>query len=165
MFSNVLEAVGQDRSEQATQTAASGFDAIRRGVKGGIIGTFVMTAFRIPITRSLPPTANFWAKYVAAGPPEEYTVQGIVLHLLYGTASGIAFILCCAPGGTGSDVTDEQQGILRGIAFGLFLSVFGERIVLKRLLDMDLEANEQLIFHVSHIIYGLTLGTWVGSNT
>ncbi|RRJ33866.1 hypothetical protein EIK79_03090 [Halocatena pleomorpha] len=134
------------------------------GGKGGLIGTLVMTAFRVPITRSLPPTANFWAKYIAGGSSEEHTVHGIILHLVYGTVGGVAFVLCCAPGGTGSDVADEWQGIVRGTAFGLLLSVFGVHIVLKWLLDMDLEANERLIFHVGHIIYGLTLGTWVGSN-
>jgi hypothetical protein len=29
---------------------------------------------------------------------------------------------------------------------------------------MDLDADEALIFHVGHAIYGIALGAWVGSN-
>lgn len=164
MFSNVLETAVKWHAERSDETVPSGLDAIRLGVKGGVVGTVVMTAFRIPIAHSLPPTANFWAKYIGSDSAEEYTVQGIILHLLYGVGSGVAFVLSCAPGASGSEATKEGQGILRGAAFSVVLSVFGLRVVLKRMLDMELETDERFIFHVSHIIFGLTLGAWVGSN-
>jgi hypothetical protein len=28
-----------------------------------------------------------------------------------------------------------------------------------------LDADERLVFHVGHLVYGLTLGTWLGSRT
>lgn len=155
----------ESESDSELKSGAGGFRAIQSGVKGGFIATVVMTAFRIPIARSLPPTADFWAKYVGTGGPDEYTVQGILLHLLYGAGSGAVFASFCFPRKTGSEAKKERQGILWGAVFGLLLSVFGVQVVLKRLLDMDLEPDERLIFHVSHAIYGLTLGAWIGSNT
>lgn len=165
MLSNVRDTVGSRQSERQEKTASDGFGAVRLGVKGGVVGTVVMTAFRIPIAHSLPPTADFWAKYIGTDPAEEYTVQGAILHLLYGAVSGIAFVLCCAPTESDSEASKERDGIVRGAGFGFVLSVFGLQVVLNWLLDMELESDERLIFHVSHIIYGLTLGAWVGSNT
>lgn len=157
--------IPESKSESELNAGAGRFGAVRSGAKGGFIGTVVMTTFRVPIARSLPPTADFWAKYVGAGGPDEYTIQGILLHLLYGAGSGVVFASFCSPRETGSEAKKERQGILRGAVFGLLLSVFGVQVVLKRLLDMDLEPDERLIFHVSHAIYGLTLGAWIGSNT
>lgn len=154
----------ESESESELKSGADGFSAVKSGVKGGFIATVVMTAFRIPIARSLPPTANFWAKYIGTGGPDDYTVQGIILHLLYGVGSGIVFASLCTPQ-AGSEAKRVRQGILRGAVFGLLLSVFGVKVVLKRLLDMDLDPDERLIFHVSHAIYGLTIGAWIGSNT
>jgi hypothetical protein len=36
-------------------------------------------------------------------------------------------------------------------------------VLLEGLLGMDLEPDERWIFHVSHAVYGLTLGSWFGS--
>lgn len=59
-----------------------------RGATGGFVATVVMTVFRSPVFRALPPTAEFWAQYVGGGPAEEYTIAGLALHLFYGTAAG-----------------------------------------------------------------------------
>jgi len=37
--------------------------------------------------------------------------------------------------------------------------------VLERVLDMDPAADERLVFHAGHLVYGLGLGTWFGSRT
>ncbi|MFC7081389.1 hypothetical protein [Halorussus caseinilyticus] len=50
-----------------------------------------------------------------------------------------------------------------GSVYALALSVFGERIVLGRLLGLDLDVDERLVFHAGHLIYGLGLGTLFGS--
>jgi len=43
------------------------------------------------------------------------------------------------------------------------LSAFGTQVVLQELLDIRLEADELALFHAGHLVYGLSLGAWVGS--
>ncbi len=131
---------------------------------GGAVATVVMTAFRIPITDSLPPTAQFWAKYVGDEGPDAYPVQALVLHLLYGMGAGAVFGAVFTPQSEGPEVRQERRGTALATGYGLLLSVFGTRVVLKRLLGLDLEPDERWIFHLGHAIYGLTLGAWLGSN-
>ncbi len=119
-----------------------------------------MTAYRLPIARSLPPTAKFWATYVGGGEPSDYPVVALFLHLLYGVGGGCVF---AALARASERPPTEGRGVAAGALFGAILSVFGTRVVLGRLLGMSLEPDESLVFHVSHLIYGLTLGTWVGS--
>jgi len=45
------------------------------------------------------------------------------------------------------------------------LSAFGTQVVLQELLDIRLEADELALFHAGHLVYGLSLGAWVGSRT
>ncbi len=148
---------------------------------GGVVATLVMTAYRLPVSRSLPPTARFWSKFVAGGRPEDQPLPALALHLLYGAGAGAAFGLLAprpsdasATPGTGSDArTDdadetarlEAVGLLAGVGYALALSAFGERALLDRLLDVDLDSDERLVFHAGHVVYGLALGTWVGSRT
>lgn len=42
---------------------------IRRGAEGGAVATLVLTAYRLPVIRSLPPTAEFWSKFVSGDGP------------------------------------------------------------------------------------------------
>lgn len=173
MLSDSKETIFEHRDVWAKKTASQlglkvnggGFDAVQWGANGGVVATIVMTAFRIPIARSLPPTADFWAQYIGGGDPDDYTLQGLLLHLLYGAGGGVVFALLGEPSESGSETKKEWKGILRGTTFGLLLSVVGVQIVLKQLLDMDLDPDERFIFHVSHIIYGITLGAWAGANT
>ncbi|MWV65446.1 hypothetical protein GRS48_11550 [Halorubrum sp. JWXQ-INN 858] len=148
------------------QTIGLGRRALRglyRGVVGGLIATAMMTLYRFPVFRALPPTADFWAKYVGGGDPEAYPGIGLILHVVYGGAAGGLF-------GVGISLVDfrsERQRDLGAIglslAYGLALSVFGTRVVFQHLLDEELEPAEALVFHVGHAIYGLTLGTWMTS--
>jgi len=48
------------------------------------------------------------------------------------------------------------------LVYSLALSAFGTRVLFRYLLDEELESDETVIFHVGHVIYGLTLGTWIG---
>lgn len=43
--------------------------------------------------------------------------------------------------------------------YGLAASAFGARGIFDCLLDQDFDADERIIFHVAHVIYGLPLGT------
>lgn len=136
---------------------------LRLGAKGGAIATAVMTLFRMPITDSLPPTAEFWAEYLGNGDPAHYPIQALVLHLLYGIAGATAFTAAVERRLRGPEVHTERQGTILATLYGLGMSAFGTRVVLERLLGLDLAPDERWIFHVSHAIYGLTLGAWLGS--
>jgi len=137
------------------------------GAVGGTLATAVMTAYRMPVASSLPPTARFWATYVAGGDPEDHPVPALVLHLAYGATAGTAFgALFRSLGGRTDDAGDrEVGGVALGALYALALSVVGERVVLGRLLSTDLDATESLVFHVGHLVYGLSLGSWVASGS
>lgn len=134
-----------------------------RGVVGGLVGTVLMTLYRFPVFRALPPTADFWATYVGDGDTEAYPGVGLLLHFLYG---GVAGGLFGVGAGLLSFRSERERGLgVIGLAFayGLGLSGFGTRFVFPHLLDEELEPDEAVIFHVGHAIYGLCLGTWISS--
>lgn len=134
------------------------------GLASGFVATVVMTVFRMPISRSPPPTAYFWTKYVGGGEPDEHTLVGLALHLTYGTVGGGLFAaLPAGPPTADEEVGREARSVLRGLVFGLLLYAFGTRVVLARLLDMDLAPHERFIFLLSHVVYGLALGARFGS--
>lgn len=137
---------------------------LRLGLRGGIVATVVMTVFRVPISNSPPPTAWLWSEYVAGGEPEAHPLAGLVLHLLYGTAGGALFGAVLADRVAGIEVERETTATLWGLAYGLLLSKVGATVLLERVLSMDLEPDERFVFHLSHVIYGLSLGAWFGSN-
>lgn len=130
-----------------------------------------MTVFRMPVTRSLPPTAEFWAKFVGGGDPSDYPVRALVLHLVYGTVAGGLFAAMLphrdpVEDGAGRGPpsrSGEPSATLYGFAYGVLLSVVGDRVVLGAILDV--EPDDRFAFHVGHVIYGLALGEWVGTRT
>lgn len=135
------------------------------GAVGGVLATVTMTIYRLPIARSLPPTREFWAQY-GPGESEGGLLVALLLHLGYGAGGGLAFGVAFdrfVPGT--ADSTREVAGLGLALVYGAALSLFGSRVLLSRLLDMDLDPDEVLVFHVSHAVYALTLGTWVGSRT
>ncbi len=136
-----------------------------RGLQAGFVATLIMTAFRLPIMRSLPPSANFWARYVGQGDTDDYPGIGLLLHLLYGTSGGAVFGGLFALLSAERAIEPEQRGIVWGSVFGMVLSVFGTQVVLNEVLDTRLEADELALFHAGHLVYGISLGAWVGSRT
>ncbi|WP_202935124.1 hypothetical protein [Halorussus amylolyticus] len=140
--------------------------ALALGSVAGAVATGVMTAFRMPISHSLPPTGPFWAKYVGGGDPDQYVREALALHLLYGTGAGAVFGVAVsgALAGAKSEVERERRATALGVSYGLALSAFGMKFLLERLLEMDLDPDERLLFHLGHVVYGLTLGAWFGSN-
>lgn len=133
------------------------------GLKGGAFATFVMTVFRTPISKSLPPTAEFWAKFVAGGDPEDHPLPAFILHFVYGVSGGVLYGILFERPDERTRAGIELHDLARALVFSLGLSLFGSRVILSRLLGMDLERDESLMFHVGHVIYGLALGAWVGS--
>ncbi|RQG94655.1 DUF6789 family protein [Natrarchaeobius chitinivorans] len=136
-----------------------------RGVQAGFVATVIMTAFRLPIMRSLPPSANFWAQYVTGGDPDDHPTAGLVLHLLYGVQAGAVFGALFALFDADRSIEPEQRGLVWGSVYGMALSAFGSQIMLKELLGTTLESDELALFHASHLVYGIALGAWVGSRT
>lgn len=134
------------------------------GLKGGAIATIVMTAFRMPISHSLPPTANFWAHYIGSRDADNYPIIAFILHIVYGIVGGGFYGVLFSRTNSETRTRIELNDLIRGAGYSLALSQFGSRIILQRMIEMDLEWDEALIFHVGHLIYGLTLGTWIGSN-
>ncbi|MFC5970943.1 hypothetical protein ACFPYI_06315 [Halomarina salina] len=133
----------------------------RAGGVGGAMATLVMTLFREPAARSLPPTAHFLSRWLG-GSPEDYPLSALAVHLLYGVGGGIGFGFAwrwLEP----REEHPETVGLVAGALYGLALSVFGERVVLPYLVGMELEGDESVVFHAGHLVYGLTLGVWVGS--
>ncbi|WP_265109286.1 DUF6789 family protein [Halosolutus halophilus] len=136
-----------------------------RGLQAGFVATVIMTAFRLPIMRSLPPSANFWSQYVTGGDPEEHPIAGLVLHFAYGIQAGALFGGLFALQDAERSIEPEQRGIIWGMIYGMALSAFGTQIVLKELLGIRLDSDELALFHAGHLVYGLSLGAWVGSRT
>jgi len=167
---SVLE---QRRAAQQDDESPSSLRWVGNGIVGGTIATVVMTAYRMPVTTSLPPSAAFWSTYVAGGEPEDHPVAGLLLHLGYGAAAGgvfgVLFRLAMRDrlgnpeGDAQRDRLREVLGLLAGVVYGLALSVFGRRLLLGRLLPMELDPTERFVFHVSHVVYGLSLGSWVAA--
>ncbi|WP_206425126.1 hypothetical protein [Halosimplex salinum] len=156
-----------NRADEATETVGR----LRRGLEGGALATFVMTAHRLPVTRSLPPTAEFWSM-VVGGTPRDHPVAALVLHFAYGIAAGGVFAALFprrssvhvdeAEYGT-PDRSREVSTTVAGLLYGAVLSVVGEYVVLGALLRTD--PDDRFVFHVGHVLYGITLGAWVGTRT
>ena len=134
---------------------------VATGLEGGLFATIVMTVFREPTARALPPTAELLSQRFG-GDRDDYHLPSLALHALYGIIGGAFFAPMLA---TLDDerAHPETTGLLAGGTYGLVLSIFGEWVVLRRFLDMDLDRDESAVFHAGHLVYGLALGAWVGS--
>ena len=135
--------------------------SIKRGVVGGVVATAVMSLYRLPVFRALPPTAEFWATYLGDGEAEDYPLEGLLLHLVYGAGGGVPFSLLFTVAAARSDRDPMWLGMVGGAIYGFALSIFGEEVVVETILGEDLEQDEAAVFLVGHIIYGLSLGTWI----
>ncbi|MFC6756311.1 MULTISPECIES: hypothetical protein [Haloarcula] len=138
--------------------------SLARGCVGGLVATVVMTVYRIPVFKALPPTAEFWARFVGGGDVEEYFVPGLLLHLLYGVIGGAVYGILASFVDVDDPVARERLSVLSGVAYGLGLSAFGSRVVFVRLLGRELQSEDALVFHVGHAVYGVTLGTFVATS-
>lgn len=133
------------------------------GFIAGLIATGAMTVFRMPITYSLPPTAEFWAHFVSGGELAEHRTESLLLHFLYGAIAGSVFASIFSVIDTRSPLGTEAKGLLGGLLYSIPFTIIGEYVMLNWMLDMDLEPDESMIFHAGHLIYGITLGAWLGS--
>lgn len=163
MTAQVQDASREDPRAGAGLVSVPGTRLLRRlvrGVVGGLIATALMTLYRFPVFRALPPTADFWATYVGDGDAETHPGVGLLLHFLYGGVAGGLFGVATG----GLDGEDDATGLAvmgLSVAYGFALSAFGTRFVFRYLLDEELEPDEAVIFHAGHLVYGLALGTWL----
>jgi len=133
---------------------------VLNGLAGGLVATIVMTAFMMALgDDSPPPTALFWSKYVGDGEPDEYMMQGMVLHMLYGIGAGVVFVVAVPVIGLsiGSMTTAVAFGLAYGFVLFLGAAVFWMNVVL----DLDPEMPMVAMFFVFHLIYGGVLGVWL----
>ena len=113
--------------------------AVGRGCLGGFVATVVMTVYRVPVFRALPPTAEFWARYVGGGDAEEYFLPGLLLHVAYGTVAGGVYGALSSVYDGAAPARRERVSLLGGLVYGLVLSVVGSRIVFVRVLGRELQ--------------------------
>lgn len=169
--STLIEDHRQDRTTVTDLTTAvrrsvttgGRLSASEAGVLGGLVASLVLSAFRVPTAKSLPPTADFLAD-VLGGSASDYPVAAFALHLSYGVAAGVAYAHAWVRRPDGVDDA-ETAGLVLGGLYGAALSVVGERVVVPRAVGIDLETDDRIVFHVSHVLYGLTLGAWVESES
>lgn len=132
------------------------------GLVGGVIATIVMTVFMMALGDDAPPpTALFWSKYVGGGEPTEYVLQGMVLHLLYGTVAGGIFALV-VPVVAVASVATIGSAVLWGLVYGIVLFLGAAVVWMNLVLGMTPELKQASMFLLFHLIYGAVLGGWIG---
>lgn len=130
------------------------------GLAGGIVATMVMTVFMMTLgDDSPPPTAALWSKYVGDGPAEEYMMQGMVLHILYGIGAGAVFALSLPVVGGGLSLA---TAVGLGLVYGIALTVVGAMFSMNVVLGMDADPAVVGTFAFFHLVYGGILGAWLG---
>jgi len=133
---------------------------ILNGLAGGLVATIVMTVFMMALgDDSPPPTALFWSKYVGDGEPDEYMMQGMVLHTLYGIIAGVVFVIAIPA--LGLSIGSMTTAVLYGLAYGVVLFVGAAVFWMDVVLDLDPEMPMVAMFLLFHLIYGAVLGVWL----
>ncbi len=134
--------------------------AIVNGLVGGFVTTIVMSGFMMAMgDDSPPPTALLWAKYVGERRPDQYMMQGMILHFLYGTIGGGVFAWLVNV--LDLSVAMLGGGLLWGIVWGLILFMIGAGFWMMTVLDISPDRQMAISFGVFHLVYGLVLGVWV----
>lgn len=132
------------------------------GLVGGFVATIVVTVLMMALGDDSPsPTALFWSEYVGDGEPDRYTMQGMVLHFLYGIATGGVFAVIASVLGFVS-VATVGAAVLWGLAYGVVLFVVAAAFWMMLILGMSPGTKMAGMFLFFHLVYGLVFGAWVG---
>lgn len=131
------------------------------GLVAGIVATICYDAAKTLLSQLDPsPFDPFEATRVfgilllgGAADPVALQAAGITLHLVNGTAFGIAFTVLFAHQGALS----ARRALLYGIGWGLFLEAF-QLTLYPGWLDIRTYREFATITALSHIVYGATLG-------
>lgn len=136
--------------------------SILSGLVGGFVATIVMTVFMMALgDDSPPPTALFWSKYVGDGTPDQYMMQGMILHLLYGTVAGAVFAVLATALGFIS-VATLGSALLWGLVYGFVLFAGAAMFWMNIVLGLDADRKMVGMFLFFHLVYGAVLGVWLG---
>lgn len=131
------------------------------GLVGGFVAAIVMAAFMMTLgDDSPPPPALFWSKYIGAREPQAYMIQGMVLHLLYGTVAGAVFALLVPV--VGLSVASVGSAVLWGLVWAVVLFVIGAVLWIRLVLGMEPELKMAGMMLFFHLVYGAVLGAWIG---
>lgn len=132
------------------------------GVVGGFVATVAMTILMIVMSDdSPPPTAQLWAKYFGDQPAENYIMQGMALHFLYGIVAGAVFAVGLPA--IGLTPATLLMAAVYGATYGLVLQVVGSGIWMMTILGMEPEKKQIVGFTVFHLVYGIVLGVWLAT--
>lgn len=132
------------------------------GLVGGLVATIVMTMFMLALgDDSPPPTAALWSKYVGDGPPEDFMMPGLLLHMLYGIGAGAGFVVLAEALGYGLE--SMTTALVGGVLYAVVLMVFGMIFWMKVVIGLDADAKTAGMFGFFHLVYGLVLGAFVGA--
>lgn len=161
MFREVFDTAGEDAGRTDNRLTYD-LNTLILGAEAGAFGTLVMTVYRMPIARSLPPTAEFIEQWVPGISSGDHPLAALLLHFLYGIGGGVVFGVF-HPHRPAREHEPETVGSLWGLVYGQALSIVGEYMILGRLLGQNLDEDESLVFHAGHLVYGVALGAWIGS--
>jgi hypothetical protein len=132
------------------------------GLLGGLVATIVMTAFMMTLgDDSPPPTALFWSKYVEDGPPEDYMMPGMALHMIYGIVAGVVLASALVAGGF-EDI-ELLVAVGAGLVYSLVLFAGAAVFWMNVVLGLDPEPKAVGMFLFFHLVYGLVLGGTLGA--
>jgi hypothetical protein len=133
---------------------------ILNGLAGGLVATIVMTVFMMVLgDDSPPPTALFWSKYVGDSEPDQYMMQGMVLHMLYGIIAGLVFVIAVPL--IGVTIGSMTTAVLFGLGYGVVLFVGAAVFWMDVVLNSDAEMPMVAMFLLFHLVYGVVLGVWL----
>ncbi|XGI84116.1 hypothetical protein ACEU6E_02390 [Halorutilales archaeon Cl-col2-1] len=135
--------------------------SVVNGLVGGLIATVVMTVFMELLGDESPPlTAIFWSKYIGGASPEEYTLHGLALHLVYGASAGGVFEH--AAGVLKIDIGTVDSGVLWGSMYGVLLFVIGVGFWMRLILGVKIRTKMLGMSLFFHLVYGVVHGAWAG---
>lgn len=133
---------------------------ILNGLVGGLVATVVMTAvMMVAGDDSPPPTALLWSKYVGDHEPEEYMMQGVVIHFVYGVGAGAVLAAALTAVGVSPGLV---TGLVAGAVYGFVMFLVGAVFWMNAVLGLDPGRKQAVMFLALHLIYGVVLGGWLG---
>lgn len=131
------------------------------GLVGGLIATIAMTVVMMAIgDDSPPPPAQVWSQYIGDGEPQEYMMQGMVLHLIYGIIAGGVFVVLVPA--IGFSLGTLTMAIVWGIVWAVVLFIVGAVFWMRIVLGVEPAMQMVMMFGLFHLVYGVVLGAWVG---
>jgi hypothetical protein len=136
--------------------------SIIAGLVGGLVATIVMTIVMMVMgDGGPPPTAALVAKF-AGGDPEDYAMPGMILHMIYGILAGAVFAVGVPLLGLSLGSIAVAAGL--GLVYGIILMIGGMMFWMRMVIGMEPDRDMMVMFGTVHVIYGLVLGAFLGTD-